>query len=137
MIIKELKGYELEKAQPNTSEDFFNRSEVTFIENGSEKTFHLLYLRYFDENFQEFVPFDHEPLFTIDGKAFFFKDVISLICLIQNPDLRNRKRVYIISKKELLNYCQGIDYEKLPDILKGIGKGGYEFTSPLKFIKQP
>ena len=39
MIIKGYVGYELEKEKPNTSEDFFNRSEVTYILNGKEKTF--------------------------------------------------------------------------------------------------
>ncbi|WP_102345720.1 hypothetical protein [Bacillus sp. Marseille-P3661] len=137
MIIKEVVGYELEKAQPNTSEDFFNRSDVTFEENGIEKTFHLLYLRYFDETFSEFVPFLEDPLFKVEGKEIFFKDIIGLVCMLKNPDFRNRKRVYINDKIELLKLCDGIDYEKLPEVLKAIKNGGYELRSPLQFIKQP
>lgn len=43
MIIIGYAGYELEKAKPNTSEDFFNRSEVTYILNNKERTF-LFYM---------------------------------------------------------------------------------------------
>lgn len=131
MLIKEIKGYELEKAQPNTSEDFFNRSEVIFIDEGTEKTFHLLYVRYFDEIFSEFVPYGNDPLFTIGEKSYFFKDIIGLICMLKNPDLKKRKRVYISDKKELLDYCRGIDYDKLPQIVESISKGGYELQSPV------
>ncbi|HHY71675.1 MAG TPA: hypothetical protein GX497_00300 [Bacillus bacterium] len=126
MLIKEIKGYELEKALPNTSEDFFNRSEVTFVDNGTEKTFHLLYIRYFDQIFNEFVPYESEPLFTVGEKAYSFKEIIALVCMLKNPELKNRKRVYISDKNELLEYCQGIDYAMLPSIVEQIAKGGYE-----------
>jgi hypothetical protein len=126
MLIKEIKGYELEKAAPNTSEDFFNRSEVTFIDNGTEKTFHLLYVRYFDEIFNEFVPYENNPVFTVSGQEVNFKDIIGLICMLKKPELKNRKRVYINEKHELREYCQGIDYNKLPAIVEQIAKGGFE-----------
>ncbi|WP_017755635.1 hypothetical protein [Calidifontibacillus oryziterrae] len=129
MNIKKIHGYELEKAQANTSEDFFNRSEVTYFENGVEKTFHLLYLRYFDEIFTEFVPFESEPLFHNGEQAIFFKDIIGLICLLSKPELINQKRVYINSKKELAELCESIDYEKLPDIVAAINKNGYEIKA--------
>ena len=64
MLIKECIGYELEKEKSNTSEDFFNRSEVTFIEDAEEKTLHVLYVRYFDEIFHEFTPYQQDPIFT-------------------------------------------------------------------------
>lgn len=126
MLIKEIIGYELEKAAPNTSEDFFNRSEVTFIDNGTEKTFHLLYVRYFDEIFNEFVPYEKDPVFTAGGKEVHFKDIIGLVCMLKNPELKNRKRIYINEKNELQEYCKGIDYDKLPQIVEQISKGGYE-----------
>ncbi|NSL50468.1 hypothetical protein [Calidifontibacillus erzurumensis] len=129
MLIKEIKGYELEKAQPNTSEDFFNRSEVTFIDQGVEKTFYLLYVRYFDEILNEFVPFESDPLFTIDEKPIYFKDVIGLICMLKDTTLKKRKRVYINEKKDLINYCKGIDPDKLKEIVGQIMKGGYELKT--------
>lgn len=131
MIIKEIKGYELEKAQPNTSEDYFNRSEVTFTENGAEKTFSLLYVRYFEEIFNEFVPYENNPLFTVGDHSYSFKDVAGLLCMLKNPELKNRKRLYINDQQELIEYCQGIDYAKLPTIVEQISKGGFELKSPV------
>lgn len=138
MIIKKCKGYELEKEKPNTSEDFFNRSEVTFIDNGVEKKFHLLYVRYFDEVISEFTPYESDPVFTLEGGVeITFKDIIGLICLLKNPGFRHRKRVYINTEKEIKEYVKGITFEKLPEIFKGISNGGYEVRSPLEFIEQP
>lgn len=138
MKIIECKGYELEKAQPNTSEDFFNRSEVTFLDDGKENTFHVLYVRYFDEIFNEFVPFEQDPLFGEGEQKVYFKDIVALVCLLKNPSLRNRKRLYINSKQELAAYFQEIDYNKLPEIFRSLQqKKEYELRSPLEFILQP
>ncbi|MDF0726165.1 hypothetical protein PY093_05485 [Cytobacillus sp. S13-E01] len=134
MLIKNCKGYELEKAQSNTSEDFFNRSEVTFSVKGEEKTFHLLYIRYFDEVFASFTPYEQDPIFN-DVE---FKDIVGLVCLLKNPGFQSRKRVYINSQKEFENYFKDIQFDKLPEIFESIRqKGSYELESPLHFIAQP
>lgn len=138
MLIKECKGYELEKEKSNTSEDFFNRSEITFVEDGTEKTLHVLYVRYFDSIFQEFTPFKQDPIFAQDGLEVSFKDIVALVCLLKNPGLRGRKRLYINSKQELASYFQGINFEKLPEIFSSLKqKNGYQLRSPLEFILQP
>ncbi|MCH6268368.1 MULTISPECIES: hypothetical protein [Neobacillus] len=138
MLIKECKGYELEKEKSNTSEDFFNRSEITFVEDGTEKTLHVLYVRYFDSIFQEFTPFKQNPIFAQDGLEVSFKDVVALVCLLKNPGLRGRKRLYINSKQEFASYFQGINFEKLPEIFSSLKqKNGYQLRSPLEFILQP
>lgn len=138
MLIKECKGYELEKEQSNTSEDFFNRSEITFMEDGTEKTLHVLYVRYFDSIFQEFTPFKQDPIFAQDGLEVSFKDIVALVCLLKNPGLRGRKRLYINSKQEFASYFQGINFEKLPEIFSSLKqKNGYQLRSPLEFILQP
>jgi hypothetical protein len=116
VLIKKCFGYELEKEKSNTSEDFFNRSEITFVEDGEERTLYVLYVRYFEEFFKEFTPFEQEPVFTVEDKEIFFKDIVALICLLKNPALRKRKRLYISSKQELADYFQGVDYSKLPEI---------------------
>ena len=90
LLIKECQGYELEKAQPNTSEDFFNRADVTFIDQGEEKTFHLLYVRYFDETFPQLTPYKEEPMFTVGSRNVHFRDIVGLICLLKNPSFRHR-----------------------------------------------
>jgi hypothetical protein len=136
MQILECKGYELEKAQPNTSEDFFNRSEVRFIEDGDEKTFHLLYIRYFDEMFSAFTPFEQDPVFAINGTDVFFRDLVAIVCLLKNPSYRHRKRVYINNQKELAQYFSGINFEKLQEIFKElIENGSYELKSSLSLIE--
>lgn len=138
MYIKECIGYELEKEKSNTSEDFFNRSEITFIDGSEEKTLHVLYVRYFDELFQEFTPFQQNPILTKDNIEVTFKDIVALVCLIKNPGLRNRKRLYINSKQEFASYFQDIDFEKLPEIVLAVKQNNkFELRSPLDYIKQP
>jgi hypothetical protein len=138
LFIKECIGYELEKEKSNTSEDFFNRSEVTFIENSVEKTLHVLYVRYFEEFFQEFTPYQQNPILISDDIQVTFKDIVALVCLIKNPGLRNRKRLYINSKHEFSSYFQDIDFEKLPEIVLSVKQNNkFELRSPLDYIKQP
>lgn len=138
MKIIECRGYELEKAKPNTSEDSFNRSEITFIDNDEKKTLYVLYVRYFDEIFNEFTPFTEDPLFVVDDKAVYFKDIVALVCLLKNPELRKRKRLYINSKHEFAAYFEDVDYQKLPEIFRSLQqKNGFELNNPLEFMMQP
>lgn len=137
MIIKKSIGYELEKEKSNTSEDFFNRSELTYIDEGKEKTLHVLYLRYFDELFTEFVPFENDPMFNAGGKDIYFKDLVALACMIKNPGLRSRKRLYLHTQKEFASYFKGIDYSKVQGIFESVeAKGSFDLNSPLEFVLQ-
>lgn len=141
MRITEIRGYELEKAQSNTSEDFFNRSVVSFEDNGELKTFHVLYIRYFDETFAEFIPSMHQledPVFELGDKQITFKDLVAITCLIKNPSFRQRKRIYINTKEELAGYFEGVDIPKLKEIFEGLHHSGeYKLSSPLYFLAQP
>ncbi len=132
MQILECKGYELEKAQPNTSEDFFNRSEVRFVENGIEKTFHLLYIRYFDEMISQFTPFEQDPIYIFGKKEIFFRDIVGIICFMKNPSLRERKRAYINNQREFEQCFSGINYDILLDIIQHVTvNGSFELASSL------
>lgn len=138
MLIKECTGYELEKEKSNTSEDFFNRSEVKFVEDGEERTLHVLYIRYFDEILTEFTPYQQDPVLTHGDTEIFFKDIVALVCLIKNPGLRHRKRLYINSKNEFASYFKDIDYSKLAEILLTAKQNKpFEIRSPLEYILQP
>lgn len=138
LLLTLCKGYELEKEKPNTSEDYFNRSEIVFHEKGEEKTLHILYLRYFDEHMSEYTPYRVDPIFQVGEQEINFKDIVALICLIKNPGFRHRKRVYLNSMAEFETYFQDIDFKKLPEIFNGLAEGkGYELGSPLKYIVQP
>lgn len=131
-------GYELEKEKSNTSEDFFNRSEVTFAENGQEKTLHVLYVRFFEEQMQNFTPYEQDPIFKANSREVFFRDIVALVCLLKNPGFRHRKRVYINSQQDFADVFSGINYEKVTEVLMSIESGQpYELQSALEFIIQP
>lgn len=138
MLIKQCIGYELEKEKSNTSEDFFNRSEVTFVEDGKEKTLHVLYVRYFDETVSSIMPFKSDPLFKTGSKDVFLRDVVALAALLKNPGYRHRKRVYINVQKDFADVFNGLEANKLPAIFEGIEqKGAFEISSPLDYVVQP
>ncbi|PLR99799.1 hypothetical protein [Bacillus sp. T33-2] len=138
MQIKQCRGYELEKAQSNTSEDFFNRSEVTFVEDGVEKTLHVLYVRYFDEHLGSFTPYEADPIFKDGEREVYFRDFVALACLLKNPGYRHRKRVYINTEREFAAAFNGLDFEKMRGLFKYLAEGKpIEIRSPLEFIAQP
>lgn len=131
MIIKKCIGYELKKEKPNTSEDFFNRSEVTYVLDGQEKTLHVLYVRYFDELINEFTPFEEDPIFKVANREVYVKDIVALVCLLKNPDLKERKRIYINTQKEFVSYVQGVNFSELELIFHAIEeKQFFELKSP-------
>ncbi|MQR95726.1 hypothetical protein [Fictibacillus phosphorivorans] len=98
MLIQHIDGMELEKEKPNTSEDFFNRSEVTYELNGKTQTFHLLYVRYFEEKLQEELT-QHE--FWKEYLSFYkITEIAALTALLKDSAYLKRKRSYINSYDE-------------------------------------
>lgn len=127
MLLKECKGYELTKAKPNTSEDYFNRSEVIFVDEGEEKVLHVLYVRYFEELFPQFTPYEQDPVFTIGTKEIQFKDIVGLVCLLKNPSLRKQKRVYINNENEFKAYFKDTNFEMIKEVFHSLEQNnGYE-----------
>lgn len=107
-------GYELEKEKPNSPEDFFNRSIVTYRQNGKLKEFQVIYLRYFEE-----VLFKQENLSSVKELLtdYTIKDIFALICLLKNSRFQERKRVYINSELLFLNMFNNIPYNQVRQIL--------------------
>lgn len=135
MEILKIKGYELEKSFPTTSEDLFNRSEVTVIVDSIEHTFSVLYVRSFFEKLWETVPYDKSPIFQYENHEFYLEDIIALVILIRNPELKYRKRMYINNYEELESHFKDFNYEKLKDVFVGlIGRGKYFVKAPLDFL---
>lgn len=120
LLIKGSSGYELQKEKPNTSEDFFNRSELLIEENGKERVFRVLYLRYFEENLHELTPFQQNPIFRAGTKDVELKDIVALACFIKHPEYRNRKRVYIKEPVEFSFCFEGLDLDKLMSFFQGL-----------------
>jgi hypothetical protein len=138
MLIKQCVGYELEKEKSNTSEDFFNRSEVTFVEDGKEKTLHVLYVRYFDELIGSITSFEADPVFKAGSRDIHLRDLVAVAALLKNPGYRHRKRVYINVQNEFADIFKGLEFNKFHEIFEGIEqKGAFEVRSPLDYIVQP
>jgi hypothetical protein len=136
VLIKSCVGYELEKEKSNTSEDFFNRSEVTFMEDHTEKTLAILYVRFFEEKLQEFTPFTANPIYQENGLEINLRDIVALVLLIKNPGFRHRKRVYINNEKEFASYFQDIDFEKIIDTVKKVKNNqACQLPSLLEFLQ--
>ncbi|WJE54078.1 hypothetical protein QRE66_07465 [Bacillus cereus] len=122
MVIIGYAGYELEKAQPNTSEDFFNRSEVTYILGEQEKTFSVLYVRYFEEILQEITPFEGNPVFKIEEQDIYLRDIVALACFVKNKELHGQKRVYINVIEDFQKYFDDKTVVKVQNIMAELHK---------------
>ncbi|MBW3493087.1 hypothetical protein [Bacillus sp. FDAARGOS_1420] len=122
MIIIGYAGYELEKAKPNTSEDFFNRSEVTYILNNQEKTFSVLYVRYFEEISQEITPFEGNPVYKVEEQDVYLRDIVAIACLLKDKELRAQKRLYLNEVTDFQRYFDEGTVVKVQEILAELHK---------------
>ncbi|MBE7103050.1 hypothetical protein FT637_08300 [Bacillus cereus] len=122
MIIIGYAGYELEKEKPNTSEDFFNRSEVTYILNNQEKTFSVLYVRYFEEVLQEITPFEGNPVYKVEEQNVYLRDIVAIACLVNNKELRAQKRLYLNEVTDFQRYFDEGTVVKVQEILAELHK---------------
>lgn len=113
-------GYELEKALPNTSEDYFNRSEVIYEVNGEVRTLSVLYLRYFEERMEDLTLFKNGIVCICNGKEVLFKEVFALICLLKNPLLMTQRRLYLADMEEIRSYATHVNIEELVIILQQV-----------------
>ena len=122
MIIIGYAGYELEKEKPNTSEDFFNRSEVTYILNNQEKTFSVLYVRYFEEILQEITPFEGNPVYKVEEQDVYLRDIVAIACLVKDKELRAQKRLYLNEVTDFQRYFDEGTVVKVQEILAELHK---------------
>ncbi|MEK4577624.1 hypothetical protein [Bacillus sp. FSL R12-0074] len=122
MIIIGYAGYELEKAKSNTSEDFFNRSEVTYILNNQEKTFSVLYVRYFEEILQEITPFEGNPVYKVEEQDVYLRDIVAIACLVKDKELRAQKRLYLNEVTDFQRYFDEGTVVKVQEILAELHK---------------
>ncbi|MGM9985990.1 MAG: hypothetical protein ACI35O_02060 [Bacillaceae bacterium] len=120
MKVQACKGYELQKTLSNTSEDYFNRSEVTYEVDGVTKTLSVLYLRYFEEKLDELTPFKEGIVCTCNGKDVHFKDVFALICLLKNKKLINQRKLYLGSMEEIKEYIEDMNQAELVAKIKDV-----------------
>jgi hypothetical protein len=129
MIIKRCEGFELEKEQANQPLDLFNRSEVSYVDNGEQKTLHVLYLRYFDEKISEFTPYNGQSLFQAGDREVRFKDIVAVVCLLNNEAYQHKRRVYINNEKEFVSHFEGLGDRMLQELFQSLEQNGsYEMN---------
>jgi len=112
------KGYELTKAQPNTPEDFFTRSEVTFCLDGEERTLHILYVKFFEEQTRELVPYSTEPLFQAGNRDIYLRDIVALIYLLQHPQGKSRKRIFVNNQLDFSEFLKNANYKEIENMVR-------------------
>ncbi len=110
MKILKCEGFVLEKTLPNTSEDFFNQSMVTYVENGLEKSFVVTYVRTFEDRMHEYTSFTGDPVFEQQGKQCTLKDIVALAVLFKDEEMKKRRRLYINDYDVFTSYLQGSDF---------------------------
>ncbi len=116
--LKQCKGYELIKAQPNTSEDFFTRSEVTFYLDGEERTLHVLYVKFFEEQIRGLIPYSKEPLFRVGNREIYLRDIVALIYLLQHPQGKSRKRIFVNDQLQFSEYLKNANYDEIESMVR-------------------
>ncbi|GAA0347024.1 hypothetical protein GCM10008967_41780 [Bacillus carboniphilus] len=138
MEIVSLQGKELEKALPNSPEDSFSRSEVTFKTGDKEYTFSLLYVRIFEELALQATPFNEQPLIQVEGRSYYVRDLAAFIYLIANPNARGKKEVYLPEQTQLVQAFEQVDWERIEDIVKSLNTDGRAIVpSSIVVLKQP
>ncbi|WP_409289056.1 hypothetical protein [Peribacillus sp. SCS-37] len=134
MLILSCKGYELEKAMPTTSEDFFNKSVACYRVEGLQKSLHIVYVRYFEGLLSdEAVPYSGTPLFSAGSRDIYPKDAAALAALIKHPEYCVRKRVYISEAKEFTSLFKGLDMDRLKKVFEELENKGEVLVSPAEF----
>ncbi|MGL4819811.1 MAG: hypothetical protein ACRC5C_07510 [Bacilli bacterium] len=108
-------GEALEKAQPNTSEDFFNRSYVTYIEEGKEKTLYVLYLRHYEEDWGTFTPLD---TLSFGERTYAWMDVCAIAYLLTHAGAKKQKRVYLNTIERMQAAFETLEAQQLADTLR-------------------
>ncbi|WHY95829.1 hypothetical protein [Peribacillus simplex] len=137
MRIVACNGFVLEKEKSNSPEDFFNRSVIQYIKDGEEKTLNVLYLRYFDEMVTRWTPYPANPIFKSPNRDIYMADIIAMVCLLKDPSLVNRKRIYINAEKEMAGYFENIDFEKLEKVFISIDQAKtYDIESHVDYYIQ-
>ncbi|MGN1386837.1 MAG: hypothetical protein ACI4XS_09560 [Bacillus sp. (in: firmicutes)] len=118
MKLIQCRGYELEKAQPNTSEDFFTRSEAIFALDGEERTLHVLYVTFFEEEARAIIPYSEDPLFRAGNREVNLRDIVAFVYLLQHPQATDRKRIYVNDQSEFLKYLKNTNFEEVERIIR-------------------
>lgn len=95
---------------------------MTYILEGQEKTFSVLYVRYFEEILQEITPFEGNPVFQIEEQDIYLRDIVALVCFIKNEEFRGQKRMYINIIEDFQKYFDTETVGRVQDIIVELHK---------------
>ncbi|WP_181349987.1 hypothetical protein [Thalassobacillus sp. CUG 92003] len=136
MEIVAIHGEQLEKSQKNSPEDFFNRSEVRYVDKGKEHKLNVVYVAYFDSKMSECTPFNEDVVYESDGVTFAMKDVFALIALIKKPEYKHRQRVYVSEWEEYKDYLDHMNWTEIEHVCSVLAaKETYVIESTLSFLQ--
>jgi hypothetical protein len=113
-----LSGIELEKEKPNTSEDFFNRSEAVYRDSGKEKSFQLLYVRFFEDQLAERLEWDKNAVMEVSGRTYAMKDIAALAALTADDQNKNKRKAYINDFDEFAKLFSDVNVNKFKSFLE-------------------
>ncbi|MGE0998647.1 hypothetical protein ACQGR7_15935, partial [Bacillus sp. Gnz1/3] len=100
----------------------FNRSEVTYILNNKERTFSVLYVRYFEEVLQEITLFEGNTVCKVEEQDIHLRDIVAICCLLKENELRTQKRLYLNNIEEFQQYFDKETLLKVQEILAELHK---------------
>ncbi|MFC0188407.1 hypothetical protein ACFFJY_08930 [Fictibacillus aquaticus] len=112
-----LSGMELEKEKPNTSEDFFNRSEAVYDDGGKEKTFQLLYVRYFEDLLAAKLGWDKDAVLVASERKYAVKDIAALAALTADEGNKNKRKAYINDFDEFAKLFSDVNVNKIKSFI--------------------
>ncbi|MRG86454.1 hypothetical protein [Salinibacillus xinjiangensis] len=120
MNIQAFNGRQLEKSMPTSPEDAFIRSEASFEEDGELRVFQLVYLEYFDQKFPEILPFEEDPIFTMNSHQYDFKEVAALAVLLSHPEYRSQKRLYVPDWEQFKSLFDSVNWDSVQEVVEGL-----------------
>lgn len=89
-------GFECEKALPTTVEDQFNQSEVEYEQDGKQRSFTVIYVRYFDEYVSE------KGIYNSEEAGVPFYNIVALLILLKQKDKQLGSRIYFNNTERFL-----------------------------------
>lgn len=95
---------------------------MTYILNNQEKTFSVLYVRYFEEILQEITPFEGNPVYKVEEQDVYLRDIVAIACLVKDKELRAQKRLYLNEVTDFQRYFDEGTVVKVQEILAELHK---------------
>lgn len=95
---------------------------MTYILNDKERTFSVLYVRYFEEVLLEITPFEGNPVCKVEEQDIYLRDIVAICCLVKENEHRMRKRLYLNTIEEFRQYFDEGTVVKVQEILAELHK---------------